>query len=318
MAPINMVQALNLAIKQEMEKDPNVLVLGEDVGVDGGVFRVTDNLIEKFPDRIVDTPLAEAGIVGTAGGMALKGLRPIAEMQFSGFIYPAMQQIISQVARYHNRSRGKLSCPVVIRAPYGGGIRALEHHSESMESMFGHIPGVKVVIPSNPYDAKGMLITAIRDNDPVIFMEPKKIYRAFKQEVPEEEYTVPFTSNIVKQGDDVTIVAWGAMVRECIKACEGKNCEIIDLRSIYPLDFEPILESVKKTGRVVIVHEANKTYGPGAEISARLMEEGLLYLQAPVQRVTGFDIIFPLYKMENYQMPNTKRIINAIDKVMRF
>ncbi|MBS3176581.1 alpha-ketoacid dehydrogenase subunit beta [Candidatus Woesearchaeota archaeon] len=322
MANLNIVEALNLALKQEMKKDSKVLVLGEDVGVDGGVFRVTQGIIEEYGEnRVIDTPLSELGIVGTSVGLAIYGFKPVAEIQFDGFIYPAFNQIINHVARMRYRSMGKYTCPLVIRAPYCGGIHALEHHSESMEALYAHIPGLKVVIPSNPYDAKGLLISAIRDPDPVLFLEPKRIYRAIKQEVPEKEYTVPIgKAKIVREGTDLTLIAWGAMVREVQAAADqvDLSCEVIDVRTLSPFDAETIIESVKKTGRAIIVHEAPRTCGFGAEISAQITEKMITQLKAPVLRVTGFDTIFPLYKLENDYLPNPERIIDAIKKVMMF
>ncbi|MBI2107350.1 alpha-ketoacid dehydrogenase subunit beta [Candidatus Woesearchaeota archaeon] len=321
MTKLNLVEALNLALHQEMEKDNSVLVLGEDVGIDGGVFRVTEGLYKKYgKDRVIDTPLAEPGIVGTSIGLAVNGFKPIAEIQFSGFIYSAFDQIISHAARIRNRSRGRFTCPLVVRAPYCGGIKALEHHSESMENIFIHTPGLKVVIPSTPSDAKGLLISAIRDPDPVIFYEPKRIYRAIKEEVNEKEYTIPIgKAKIVKEGNDVTVISWGAMVRECLIAAEKSNvnCEVIDLRTLKPLDIDTIINSVKKTGRVVVVHEAPKTSGFGAEIISLINEKALLNLEAPVKRVTGFDTVFPYAKMENKYLPD-ERIEKGIKEVLEF
>lgn len=321
MAKLNIVEALNLALNQEMEKDGSVLILGEDVGIDGGVFRVTDGLYKKYgKDRVIDTPLAEPGIVGTSIGLAVNGFKPVAEIQFSGFIYSAFDQIISHAARIRNRSRGRFTCPLVVRAPYCGGIKALEHHSESMENIFVHTPGLKVVIPSTPSDAKGLLVSAIRDPDPVIFYEPKRIYRAIKEEVNEKEYTIPIgKAKIVKEGNDVTIISWGAMVRECLEAVEkiDSSCEVIDLRTLKPLDIDTIINSVKKTGRVVIVHEAPKTSGFGAEIIALINEKALLNLEAPVKRVTGFDTVFPYAKMENKYLPD-ERIEKGIREVLGY
>lgn len=324
MARLNMVQAINLALRQEMERDPTVLVMGEDVGKDGGVFRVTDGLWQKFGDeRVIDTPLSESGIVGTAIGMAIYGLRPVAEIQFDGFMYPAFDQLISHAARMRTRSRGRFFCPLVVRAPYSGGIRALEHHSESMENIFVHTPGLKVVIPATPSDAKGLLVSAMRDPDPVIFLEPKRIYRAIKEEVSEENYTIPIgKAKIVREGNDVTFIAWGAMVRECERAAEQLapkvNAEVIDVRSLYPFDSKTILDSVKKTGRVVIVHEAPRTSGFGAELAAQIAEKAILNLRAPIERVTGYDTIMPLYKLENYYLPDTAKIAQAANRVMQF
>jgi pyruvate dehydrogenase E1 component beta subunit len=310
---------------EEMERDPAVVILGEDVGREGGVFRVTDGLQARFgADRVIDTPLAESGIVGTAFGMAVKGLRPVAEIQFEGFLAPAMDQIMSHIARIRTRSRGRFTAPLVIRSPFGGGIHAPEHHSDSPEAIFIHTPGIKVVIPASPYDAKGLIKAAIRDADPVLFFEPKRIYRAIKEEVPDEDYTVPIgKAKVVREGNDVTLISWGAMVRETLRAAEmvekeGVKAEVIDLRTLSPLDEETFLISVRKTGRAVIVQEAPRTCGLGAEISARIQETSLLSLQAPVERITGFDTIVPLLKLENHYLPNPERIIRGIRKVMAF
>jgi len=320
-----MVEALNLALREEMEKDGRVVLFGEDVGKEGGVFRVTDGLQQKFgPDRVIDTPLAELEIAATALGMAVYGLRPIGEIQFEGFLYPCLDQINNHIGRIRNRSRGRFTCPLVIRVPYGGGIHAPEHHSDSPEAILAHIPGIKVVIPSTPYEAKGLLLSSIRDPDPVIFMEPKRIYRAIREEVPEGDYTIPLgKARLVQEGKDVTVVAWGAMVREVLNAAEQLkgdkiDAEIIDLRTISPMDVEPIITSIRKTGRGVIVHEAPKTCGLGAEIIAQINEKALLSLQAPIERVTGFDIPVPLMKTEHYYLPNPKRIVMAVRKVMSF
>jgi pyruvate dehydrogenase E1 component beta subunit len=325
MAKLNMVEAINLALREEMERDSRVVIFGEDVGKEGGVFRVTDGLQKRFgPDRVVDTPLAELGIVAAALGMAVYGLRPIAEIQFDGFIYPCLDQINNHIGRMRNRSRGRFTCPLVIRFPYGGGIHAPEHHSDSPEAILAHIPGIKVVIPSTPYEAKGLLLSAIRDPDPVFFMEPKRIYRAIREEVPEGDYAVPLgKARLVQEGKDVTLIAWGAMVREAISAAEKLkedkiNVEIIDLRTISPMDVDAIVASIRKTGRGVIVHEAPKTCGVGAEIIALINEKALLSLQAPIERVTGFDIPVPLMKSEHYNLPNPKRIVLAVKKVMNF
>ena len=309
MKVMNMVNAINQALDIKLNEDNNVIVFGEDVGVEGGVFRVTEGLQKKYGvERVFDSPLAESGLAGTAVGMAAAGLRPVIEMQFSGFSYPACNRIISHVSRMHNRSRGKYPMPIVIRMPYGGGINALEHHSESLEAVWGHIPGLKVVIPSTPHDAKGLLIAAMESNDPVIYMEPKRIYRAIKQEVSEEKFTVPIgKAKIVSPGSDITVVAYGAMIREVQKAmvmakAEGISVELIDLRSIYPIDRETIAESIKKTGRVLTVTEAPKTFGVSAEISAIANEEAFLYLEAPPKRVAAFDVIVPLPKGEHHYM----------------
>jgi len=320
-----MVEAINLALREEMERDSRVIVLGEDVGKEGGVFRVTDGLQQKFgTDRVVDTPLAETGIAGTAFGMAVNGLRPVAEIQFDGFLYPCLDQITNHMGRIRNRSRGRFTCPLVIRVPYGGGIHAPEHHSESPEAILAHTPGIKVVIPSTPYEAKGLLVSSIRDPDPVLFLEPKRIYRAMREEVPEGDYAIPLgKARWVQEGKDVTIIAWGAMVREALNASEQLkgdkiDSEIIDLRTISPMDIGTIMTSIRKTGRGVIVHEAPRTCGLGAEIIALINEKALLSLQAPIERVTGFDIPVPLPKTEHYYLPNPKRIVLAVKKVMSF
>jgi pyruvate dehydrogenase E1 component beta subunit len=325
MAKLNMVEAINFALREEMERDKRVVVLGEDVGKEGGVFRVTDKLQERFgADRVIDTPLAESGIVGVAFGMAVNGLLPVAEIQFEGFLYPCLDQINNHISRIRNRSRGRFTCPLVIRTPYGGGIHAPEHHSDSPEAILAHIPGLKVVIPATPYEAKGLLLSSIRDPDPVIFMEPKRIYRAIREEVPEGDYTIPLgKARVVQEGKDVTVIAWGAMVREVLSAAEQLKAdkidmEIIDLRTISPIDVETIANSVRKTGRAVIVHEAPKTCGLGAEIIALINEKALLSLQAPMERVTGFDIPVPLLKSEHYYLPNPKRIMIAVKKVVNF
>jgi len=321
----NLVEAINRGLMEEMERDPAVVILGEDVGREGGVFRVTDGLQARFgADRVIDTPLAESGIVGAAFGMAVKGLRPVAEIQFEGFLAPAMDQIMSHIARIRTRSRGRFTSPLVIRSPFGGGIHAPEHHSDSPEAIFIHTPGIKVVIPASPYDAKGLIKAAIRDADPILFFEPKRIYRAIKEEVPDEEYTVPIgKAKVLREGDDLTLISWGAMVRETLRAAEmaekeGVKAEVIDLRTLSPLDEETFLISVRKTGRAVIVQEAPRTCGLGAEISARIQETSLLSLEAPVERITGFDTIVPLLKLENHYLPTPERIVRGIRKVMAF
>src|SRR5680860_1368376 len=311
---------------EAFESDDQVVVLGEDVGRDGGVFRVTEGLVERFgEERVIDTPLAESGIVGVSIGMALAGYRPVAEIQFSGFSYPAYDQLVSHASRMRNRSRGRWTVPMVVRMPYGGGIRALEHHSESMEAVFAHVPGLKVVIPSDPYEAKGLLAAAIADPDPVIFMEPKRIYRAVKMEVPEERYVLPLgEARIVREGSDCTVIAWGAHVRTVLAAAEelagddGYDVEVIDVRSLSPFDAETILESVNKTGRAVVVHEAPRTGGFGAEISARIAEEDILRLEAPVGRIGGFDTPPPLAKLEDYYQPNAELVAREIMATMEF
>ncbi len=322
---LNMVEAINRALREEMERDAAVLLLGEDVGKEGGVFRVTEGLQQAFGEaRAIDTPLAESGIVGVAFGMALMGLRPVAELQFMGFLYPALDQIISHVGRIRNRSRGEYTAPMVIRMPYGGGIHAPEHHSESTEAILAQVPGIKVAVPATPADACGLLKSAIRDPDPVLFLEPKRIYRALKGEVPEGEHLVPLGSaRLARPGRDVTLVAWGAMVREAERAAEalsgeGVDAEILDLRTVSPLDTEAIVASVRKTGRCVVVHEAPRTCGLGAEISALLMEGALLQLRAPVARVTGFDTVMPLLKAEHFYLPDASRIVRAVRQVMAF
>ncbi len=325
MPTMNIIQAVNDALSIEMRFDERVVVLGEDVGKFGGVFRATKGLLDEFgADRVFDTPLAENGIVGTAIGMTLYGLRPVPEIQFSDFIYPAFDQIVSELAKMRYRSGGQFCCPMVIRAPCGGGIKGGHYHSQSPEAYFIHTAGLKVVMPSNPYDAKGLLISSIRDENPVIFLEPKSIYRASKGEVPEGEYTVALSeAKVVCEGEDVTLVTYGAMVRRARQAAEkakaenGISTEVIDLRTLLPYDVEAILTSVKKTGRVIIVHEAPRTCGFGAEISAMLNEKALLNLQAPVLRVTGFDIPFP-YVFEQEYLPNERRIRKALVDSVNF
>ena len=324
MAKLNMVQALNLALHQEMKKDDGVLVLGEDVGVDGGVFRVTEGLLDEFgEERVIDTPLAEAGIVGTAIGMALYGLRPVAEIQFSGFDYQAFHQIEGHAARLRWRSQGSFHVPMVLRMPYAGGVRAVEHHSESREAYYAHTPGLKTVIPSGPRLARALLISAIRDPDPVIFFEPKSVYRAFREEVPEDEETAPIgKARIAREGQDLTMIAYGAMLAPTLQAAEvlekedGVHAEVIDVLTISPLDDETMAESVRKTGRAVIVHEAPRSFGPGAEIVSRLVEKSFWQLEAPIRRVTGFDVIMPLMAYEQLYLPNTLRILRAARETM--
>jgi len=322
---LTLVQAVRDGLYGEMERDEDVLVMGEDVGENGGVFRATQGLIEEFgEDRVIDTPLAESGIVGTAIGMAAYGLRPVPEIQFLGFIYPAFDQIVSHAARMRTRSRGRLTCPMVIRAPYGGGIRAPEHHSESTEVFFVHQPGLKVVVPSTPHDTKGLLASAIRDPDPVIFLEPKLIYRAFREAVPDETYTVPLgEAALRREGTDVSVYTWGAMTRPTLEAAEnlaeeGIDCEVVDLRTLSPLDEETIVESFRKTGRGVVVHEAPKTGGLAGEITATIQEEVLLHQEAPIGRVTGFDVPVPLYALEDYYLPEPARIEDGIRETVEF
>ncbi len=326
MTMMTMVQAINSALKCEMKLDKTVVVLGEDVGVDGGVFRVTEGLLNEFgAERVIDTPLAESGFIGCTIGMAVNGLKPVAEVQFSGFIYPGFDQLISHAARIRNRSRGTFHCQMVLRTPYGGGIRALEHHMESTEAYFIHTPGLKVVIPSSPYDAKGLMISAIRDPDPVIFFESLKLYRAFKEDVPDEAYAIPLgQAKIAKEGTDVTLISYGAAMSPTLQAADeaasslNVNAEVIDLRTLSPWDKEMVLESVKKTGRAIIVHEAPKTCGLGGEISASICEEIMLNLKAPVLRVAGPDVIPPLAKLENYYLPNSYKVLKEINKIMQF
>ena len=325
MAKLTLVEAINLALKQEMERDPSVLILGEDVGKNGGVFRVTQGLLDQFGDkRVVDTPLSESAIVGAAIGLAVYGLKPIAEIQFEGFSFACMEQLVSHASRLRTRTRGRYQCPLVVRIPYGGGIRAPEHHSDSNEAYFVHTPGLKVVVPSTPYEAKGLLTSAIRDPDPVIFMEPKRVYRSLREEVPDDEYLIPLDqARVATEGSDVTLVAWGAMLQVTLQAAKlmadkGISAEVIDLRTLSPIDSSTIIESVKKTKHAVVVHEAPRRCGVGAEIVARIYEMALVYLEAPVERVTGFDTVMPLPKLEKFYLPDAGRVVQAIDRVMNF
>ena len=324
MPQMNMVEAINLALQQEMEKDDRVILLGEDIGLNGGVFRVTDGLQKRFgEDRVVDTPLSEGGIMGTAVGLAQAGMRPVPEIQFEGFLGPAYDQLVNQAARCRARNRSAVTCPLTVRVPVGGGIHAPELHSDSPEAIYAHTQGLKVVMPSRPYDAKGLLISAIRDPDPVVFFEPKRVYRSFREEVPTEEYTVEIgKAKVLNEGEDVTVITWGAMVFQCLDALdqlpENVSVELIDLRTIYPLDIEAIVESVKKTGRAVIVHEAPKTAGMGAEIATLIQEHCFLHLEAPVQRVTGFDVPMPYYKLELDYLPERGRITRAVKEVVAY
>lgn len=321
----HIVSALNDALRSEMKKDESIVILGEDVGVDGGVFRVTDGLINDFgSERLIDTPLAEAGIIGTAVGLAINGLKPVVEIQFIGFSYEGFNHINHHMSRFRQRTEGAIGLPMVLRAPYGGGIRALELHSESPETLFAHSMGLKVVVPSSPYDAKGLLISALRDPDPVIFLEPEKIYRSFREEVPDEEYTIEIgKANVVKQGKDITIISWGSMLKLCkdtLEEFEKENIdvELIDLRTIYPLDTETIIESIKKTGRGVVVQEAPRSGGWASEIITRIQEQAILHLKAPLGRVTGFDVPYPQFGLENYFLPNADRIITEVKKTLDF
>jgi len=314
------VQAVNDALHTEMERDDRVVVFGEDVAESGGVFRATDELLEEFGSkRVVDTPLSEIAIVGGAAGMAMYGYRPVAEIQFSGFLPPAFDQLVTNASRIRWRTRGELTAPMVVRMPYGAGVRALEHHSESLEGAYGHIPGLQVVIPSTPADTKGLLTAAIRDPDPVLFMEPKRIYRSIREEVPEGEHEVPIGEAAVRrEGEDVTVVAWGAMMPPTLEAVdEGDvDAEVIDLRTISPMDTETIVESVKKTGRCVVVHEGPRTLGVGSEVIARINDEALMYLESPVERVAGFDTPVPLLSMEDFYFPHPPRILDGIETAL--
>ena len=324
MAKMTMVQALNLALRQEMEKDDGIIVLGEDVGLDGGVFRVTDGLIDQFGEqRVLDTPLAESAIAGVSVGMAAYGLKPVCEIQFSGFSYQNFHQIENHAARLRWRSQGRYHVPMVLRTPYGGGVRALEHHSESRETYWAHTPGLKMVIPSGPRNARALLISAIRDPDPVIFYESKALYRAFREEVPEAEETLPIGQpQLVEEGEQLTLISYGAMMRPTLEAAtelkskDGIAADVIDLLTISPLDEKILIQSAKKTGRVVVVHEAPRSFGPGAEVVSRLMEKAFYYLEAPIERVTGFDIVIPLFSREKAYLPGTERILRAARKVL--
>jgi len=325
MSEINLIQAINLALARAMQEDESVLVLGEDVGADGGVFRATDGLLRRFgQQRVFDTPLAEAGIAGVSVGLAIQGFRPVAEIQFSGFIYPVIDQLANHASRFRTRTRGRLTCPMVVRAPSGGGIRALEHHSESNEAMFAHIPGLRVVIPSSPRRAYGLLLAAIRDPDPVVFFEPTRLYRAAREEVADDGQAEPLDRCfLLREGSDVTILAWGGMVAEALAAAEklasqSVGAEIIDVATLKPLDADTILASVKKTGRCVIAHEAPLTGGFGGEIAARVAENALLSLLAPIERVAGFDTVIPLPRLEQHYFPNADRIAAAAMRAMAY
>ena len=322
MPVINIVQAVNQALKEEMRRDDRIVVLGEDVGRDGGVFRATEGLYDEFgPERVMDTPLAESGIIGAAIGMAIYGLNPVPEIQFLDFIYPAFDQIVTTLAKLRYRSGGQYSCHLVVRAPDGGGIKGGHYHSQSSEAYFTHTAGLKVVIPGTPYDTKGLLLSALRDPDPVIFLEPKRIYRAVKGEIPEGEFTVPIgKARVAREGRDLTIVAYGAMLHVALEAAEsasknGVEAEVIDVRTLVPLDTETLLASVQKTGRLIIVHEAPKTSGFGAEISAQVAERAVDYLKGPILRVTGYDTPFP-YTLEEHYLPSVPKILRAVEKIM--
>ncbi|WP_429746972.1 alpha-ketoacid dehydrogenase subunit beta [Bacillus salipaludis] len=322
---LTLVQAVTDGLRIMLKEDENVLLLGEDIGKNGGVFRATEGLQEEFgEDRVMDTPLSEAGIIGTSIGMAINGFKPVAEMQFLGFIYPAFEQIMTHVSRIRMRTMGRYSVPMVIRAPYGAGIRAPEVHSDSMEALFAHMPGIKVVCPSSAYDAKGLLIAAIEDPDPVLFLESMRIYRSEREEVPEGKYIVEIgKGKKLKEGKDVSVIAWGAMVPVAMKAVEqaekqGITCDVIDLRTLYPIDKDIIAESVQKTGRAVIVHEAHQTGGVGNDIVSIINDTSFLYMKSPVERVTGFDVPVPLFALEEHYLPTPKRVVNGIEKVMYF
>lgn len=325
MAEITLVEAITQAMAYEMNQDPNVIVMGEDVGKDGGVFRATLGLLDKFgPERVLDTPLAESMIAGMAVGMAVEGLKPIAEFQFMGFIYPAIDQIINHAARMRNRTRGRMSCPLVFRTPFGAGIHAPEHHSESTEAIFAHVPGLRVVIPSSPARAYGLLLAAIRDPDPVIFLEPSRLYRYAKQEVKDDGTALPLdVCFTLREGNDVSMITWGAMVKETLAAAEklsqsGVSAEVIDVATIKPLDMDTIVTSVEKTGRCLIIHEAALSGGVGAEIAAQIAEKALFSLKAPPERVTGWDTIVPYARMEKYYIPSEKRIVEAVRRLMEY
>lgn len=322
---LSIVQAVTDGLRTVMKEQEEVLVLGEDVGKNGGVFRATEGLQEQFgPDRVIDTPLSESGIVGTAIGLAINGFLPVVEMQFLGFIYPAYEQIMTHATRIRMRTLSHFHVPLVIRAPYGAGVKAPEIHSDSVEALFTHMPGIKVVCPSNPYDAKGLLIASIDDPDPVLFLEPMRSYRAFKDEVPTDRYTVEIgKASLVEEGSDLTLIAWGAMVPLAVKAAQkvreqNIHCDVLDLRTLYPLDKEMIAESVQKTGRAVIVHEAHATSGLGTDIIALIQDTSFLYLKSPIQRVTGFDVPVPFYTLEQHYLPNEDRIVEAIHKAIQF
>jgi 2-oxoisovalerate dehydrogenase E1 component beta subunit len=325
MPEITLVEAVNQALARAMSEDATVLVLGEDVGVDGGVFRATDGLLKRFGrERVLDTPLAENVIAGMSVGLAAQGFRPVAEIQFSGFIYPTIDQLANHASRLRNRTRGRLSCPMVVRSPSGGGIRAVEHHSESPEAMFAHIPGLRVVVPSSPSRAYGLLLAAIRDPDPVVFLEPTRLYRASREEVDDDGTALPLDRCFVlREGTDITLVTWGATTKEVlaaadILAAEGVSAEVIDVATLKPLDTDGLLESVAKTGRCVIVHEAPLTCGVGAEIAARIAERGLVSLLAPIERVAGWDTVMPLYRLEQQYLPSEARILAAVRRVLAY
>ena len=320
MANLNMVQALGQGLAQALEADERVVLLGEDVGRDGGVFRVSEGLFERFGEgRVIDTPLAESAIVGVAIGMAAFGLRPVAEIQFLGFLYPALDQLYTHAARLRARSRGRFDCPLVVRTPYGGGVRAPELHEESSEALFCHMPGLKVVVPATPYHAKGLLLAAIRDPDPVLFLEPTRLYRLHREEVPEEPYTVELgRARLAREGNAVTVIAWGSMLERALEAAAPYDAEVIDLMTLSPFDEAILLASVEKTGRAVIVQEAALTGGFGAELAATLAERAILHLRGPVLRVAGYDVVLPLPRLEDVNLPTTARIARAIEELLRY
>ncbi len=325
MKTLTMVQAITDAMRVMLQENEDVLLMGEDIGTNGGVFRATDGLQQEFgEDRVLDTPLSEAGFIGAAIGMGLNGFRPVTEVQFLGFIYPAYEQIMTHASRIRARTLGSFTCPLVIRAPYGAGVRAPEIHSDSTEALFTHMPGIKVVCPATPYDAKGLLIAAIEDPDPVLFLEPMRCYRSSKEEVPEEKYTVEIgKGKVVAEGEDVTIIAWGAMVKIAEDAAKeaadkGISCEVLDLRTLYPLDKDLISNSVQKTGRTVIVHEAHATGGVGNDVLAIINDKSFLYQKAPTERVTGFDTPVPYFGFEDFYLPDSKRVLAAVEKVARY
>ncbi|MCZ6684074.1 MAG: alpha-ketoacid dehydrogenase subunit beta [Planctomycetota bacterium] len=326
MAQMTMVKALNLALREALAEDKKTMIIGEDVGQDEGVFRVTEDLLKEFgPDRVVDTPVAESAIVGLALGLAFNGFRPICEMQFSGFGYCGFAQIENHLSRYRNRTRGRYAAPLVIRMPYGGGIRAIEHHSESREAFFAQMPGLKLVIPSGPRNARALLRASILDPDPVMFYEPKACYRAFREEVPDEPETLPIgKAQVVRAGSDVTLISYGASMRPTLEAAEELeeehrvDAEVIDLLGLVPMDTETINASVRKTGRCVVVHEAPRTCGPAAEVIARIVENSLMYLEAPIHRVTGYDLVMPFFAMEKYYLPNSQKVVAAAREAVNF
>ncbi|MFI5309046.1 MAG: alpha-ketoacid dehydrogenase subunit beta [Polyangiales bacterium] len=323
MAEITLLSAVKLACGRAMADDPSVVLLGEDVGAVGGVFRATDGLLARFgPERVLDTPLSEAGITGLAVGLAVQGFKPVLEIQFMGFVYPSIDQLVNHASRMRSRTRGRLHCPLVLRTPHGGGVHSPEHHSESTEAMLAHVPGLRVVIPSSPRRAYGLLLAAIRDPDPVVFLEPTRLYRKVKEDVPDEGQALPLDrAFVLRQGRDLTLVSWGAMLVETLEAAEqlareGVEAEVIDVATLKPLDMATILESVGRTGRCVIVHEAARTCGVGAEIAAGLADEGLFSLQAPVVRVTGYDTVMPLLQLERSYLPSTERVLAAARRVL--